>query len=172
MWDGALPKIGRKRHSLIIFQVAVFFIGGLLLTPLRLSGILLFLPLVGKHLLHHTALEHQLILQLCLLSLGQLREFLYDVLAIFQTECTNDFASFAITLCLRHIIVLFTHMHVPCSISGVLLAAVVEAGVLLLELLGTASHVLLPLGFPLAHLRGHLILHLQILDQSIHKFVL
>ena len=134
--------------------------------------LILILPLFCEHLLHHTALEHQLVLQLCLLGLSQLRELLYDILPVFQTKSSNYFTSFAITLRLCDIVVLFTHMHIPGCIRSILLATVVEARVFFFEFLGTSSDMLLPLCLSFAYLRGHLILHLKILNQTIYKLIL
>lgn len=134
---------------------------------------LLFLPrLLHQHLLHHATLQHQLILELSLLRLSELRQFLNDVLAVFETESSNDLSSFAVPLRLRHIVVLVAHVHVTRCIRGVLFAAVVEARELLLELLGASSHVLLPLRLPLTDLRSQLGLNLQILNKAINEFIL
>ena len=67
---------------------------------------------------------------------------------------------------------LFTHMHVASRVCGVLLAAVIEAGELFLELLGTSSHVLLPRRFSLTDLRSQLVLHLQILNNASNELIL
>ena len=134
---------------------------------------LLFLPgLLDEHLLHHAALQHQLILQLRLLSLRELRQFLNDVLAVFETESSNDFPSLAITLRLRNIVVFVSHVHVAGRVCCVLLPAAVEAWELLLELLGTTSYMLFALSFPLTDLRSQLCLNLQILNKTINEFVL
>lgn len=134
---------------------------------------LVLLPgLLNEHLLHHAALQHELILQLRLLSLRELRQFLNDVLAVFETESSNDFPGLSITLRLRDIIVFVPHVHVTCSVCGVLLSAVVEAWELLLELLSAPSDVLLTLRFPLTDLRSELSLNLQILNKTINEFVL
>ena len=134
---------------------------------------LVFLPgLLLQHLLHHAALQHELILQLRLLSLRELRQFLNDVLAVFETESSNDLSGLSITFCLRNIIMFIPHMHVTRSISCVLLSTVVEAWELLLELLSASSDMLFTLSFPLTDLRSKLCLNLQILNKTINEFVL
>ena len=95
-----------------------------------------------------------------------------DVLAVFETESSNDFSGLSITFCLRNIIVLIPHVHVTCGISCVLLSTVVEAWELLLELLSASSDVLFTLSFPLTDLRSKLCLNLQILNKAINEFVL
>jgi hypothetical protein len=97
---------------------------------------------------------------------------LNDVLAVFETESSNDFPGFSITLRLRDIIVFVPHVHVTGSVSGVLLSAVVEAWELLLELLSAPSDVFFTLRFPLTDLRSELSLNLQILNETINEFIL
>lgn len=95
-----------------------------------------------------------------------------DVLAVFETESSNDFPSLSITFRLRNIIMFISHVHVTCSVRCVLLSAVVEARELLLELLSAPSDVLFTLSFPLTDLRSKLCLDLQILNKAINEFVL
>ena len=95
-----------------------------------------------------------------------------DVLAVFETESSNDFPSLAITLRLRNIVVFVSHVHVAGRVCCVLLPAAVEAWELLLELLGTTSYMLFALSFPLTDLRSQLCLNLQILNKTINEFVL
>ena len=144
----------------------------LVLLTLGYRRLLLLPHLLGQHLLHHTTLQHQLVLKLSLLSLRELRQFLNDVLAIFESESSNYFPCLAIPLSLRNIVMLFTHMQVASRVCGVLLAAVIEAGELFLELLGTSSHVLLPRRFSLTDLRSQLVLHLQILNNASNELIL
>ena len=122
--------------------------------------------------MHHATLQHQLALQLGLLGLRQLAQFLYDVLPVLQSEGSDYFTGFAVTLGLSHVIVLLTHVHISSCISGVFFPAIVKARVLFFQLLCTTSYMFLPLRLPFANLLSHLVLHLQILYQSIHKFVL
>lgn len=169
----AIGKNWREAWSLVVLQVAVLFVGRLLhSTTLGLCWLLFLLGLLCQQLLHHSTLQHELVLQLSLLSLSELRELLYDVLTVFKTKSTDYLPSFAVPLSLRYIIVLLTHVHVSSCISGVFFPAVVKARVLFLQLLCTTSYMFLPLRLPFANLLSHLVLHLQILYQSIHKFVL
>ena len=152
-----------------VFHVAVLFVRRLLLFD-SVCRVCLFL--VSHDLLNHAALQHELVLELSLLSLSQLRKLLYDVLTVFETESADYLTSLAVSLSLRHIIVLFTHVHVPCSISGVFFAAVVQARELLLELLSAPSNMLFTQSFLLTDLRSQLCLNLQILNKTINEFVL
>lgn len=97
---------------------------------------------------------------------------MYDVLPIFQPESSDDLSGLAITLGLGHVVVLLAHVHVPGGVRGILFATVIEARILLLELLSTTSDVLFALGLTLAHLIGHLIFHFEVFDQTVDKLVL
>lgn len=61
-------------------------------------------------------------------------------------EQADDLAGLPIALSLRHVVVLLPHVHVPRGVGGVRLAAVVQAGELLVQLLGGAAVDLLALG--------------------------
>ena len=134
---------------------------------------LLLLTWLLGYLLKHAALHHQLVLELRLLLLSKLWQFLYNVSSILKPECSYNFPGLAISLCLGNIIMLLSHMHVPGSIGGVFFSTVVKAGELLLEFFGASSNMLLPLSLSFAHLRSHhLVLNLEILYQTIYKFIL
>ena len=109
----------------------------------RLLTHLLVLPLVLiEHLLHHSALKHKLVLELGLLCLGQLGQFLNNILPVFKAKVPNYFSCFPISLCLGHVIVLLSHVHVPGSVRRIHFAAVVQARKLFLEVTGAPPYVL------------------------------
>ena len=153
-------------RSLIVFQMTVFLVGCVLVTVCIVTGLLLLLPLVlFQHLVHHSALDHQLVLKLSLLSLGQLRQLLNNILPVFQTKSPDYFPSLAVPFGFGHVVVLISHVHVSCCVGGVLFATIVEAGEFFLQLFGAPANVLFSQGFSLALVARQVVLHFQILNQ-------
>ena len=132
-----------------------------------ISNIILFIVIfliVLLHLGYLRCLHEQLRLKLVLLHLSQLRELAHYLGVVFEAASTDDLPRLSVPLSLGHLIVLFSHVHVPCGISSVLLAAIVKTRELLLKFLGASPHMLLPLvllargGAP----------HLNVLNQVVH----
>ena len=111
-------------------------------------------------------LHQQLRLELVLLNLGQLRQLIDDLNVVFKPASSDDLPRLSVALGLGHLVVLLPHVHVPGGVSGVLLAAVVEAWEVFSQLLGASPDVLLPLVLPL-----HLISHTDVLYEVVHQLL-
>ena len=96
-------------------------------------------------------LDQQFALKLFLLLLCQEREFAHDLRVVLEAALPDDVSGLPVSLRLGDFVVLFPHVHVAGGVGGVLLAAVVEARELLLQLLGAPTDVLLPLVLPTVH---------------------
>ena len=111
-------------------------------------------------------LHQQLRLELVLLNLGQLRQLIDDLNVIFKPAGSDDLPRLFVALGLGNLVVLLPHVHIPGGVSGVLLAAVVEAWEVFSELLCASPDVLLPLVLPL-----HLVSHTDVLYEVVHQLL-
>jgi len=159
------------RTSLVILHILILLFGGIFFINSIFFMLLLLTRLLG-YLLKHAALHHQLVLELRLLLLSKLWQFLYNISSILESECPYNFPSLAISLSLGNIIMLLSHVHIPCSISSIFFTTVVKAGELFFEFFGTSSDMFLPLSLSFTHLGSHLVLNFKILYQTIYKFIL
>lgn len=111
-------------------------------------------------------LHQQLRLELVLLNLGQLRQLVDDLNVVFKSAGSDDLPCLPVALGLGDLVVLLPHVHVPGGVSGILLAAVVEAREVLCKLLGASPDMLLPLVLPL-----HLVSHTDVLYEVVHQLL-
>ena len=129
----------------------------------HLSILLVFLFLISRDLVQQFAE------QLALLHLGQLSQFVQSLGVVPQIALLYNLACLPVSLCLRDFVVLIPHVHVPGSIRGVFLPAVIEAWEVLLELFSTSPDVFLP--HVLFQWQG-LLLSLHALNQRVDEVLL
>lgn len=112
----------------------------------------------------------QFVFELVLLSLGEHAQLLNDLRVALQATVAYYVPRLAVPLSLRHLVVLRAHVHVTSCVSGVLLAAVVEARELLLEVSCAPSDVFFARNkFPFPALNFHVA---HVLDDAIIAIVL
>ena len=102
-----------------------------------------------------------------LLLLGQEAQLRLYVSVVLQAAGADDVSGFPVSLSLRYLVVLLSHVHVSCSVGRITFSTVVQAGKLLFELLGATPHVLLA-----AVLAGWYVGVLEVLDQGMYQIVL
>ena len=117
-------------------------------------SLLIVIPLLVIFFIRYFALaglKDKLAFKLVLLLLGQLTQLIDYFWVVLQATCTNNVSRFSISFSLGHLIMLLTHVHIPCSVSGILLPTIIEAWKLLFQLSSTSSDVLFSSGFVSLH---------------------
>ena len=75
---------------------------------------------------HPNGLNEELVLQLVLLNLGQLRELVYYLSVVLQPAGSDNLSCLPISFSFGYLVVLISHMHVPGSVSCIYFTTSVE----------------------------------------------
>ena len=84
-------------------------------------------------------------------------------------EKSDYFSCFPIPFSLRYIVMLLSHMHIPCCICSIRLSTIIQARELLIKLFGRSTVDFLSLSLTFANLDlVSVVLHIEVVDKTVH----